>query len=209
MSGIAFADSLNGCAVSLWNYPHVYTTHDGGNTWNGYLRYGTDNLNDVAFENDSVAWAVGNNKVLKSTDKGITWTRIEGMPNYNYEQVIFLRSEKVGYILGSSSSVFKYEMTPVAVKEGNVIKKEYVLYQNYPNPFNSATVIRYELKVKSDVRLSVFDINGREIKTLISGHQSAGIYHVPFHVVGLTSGIYCYKIEAGQFVQTKKMLLLK
>ncbi len=81
--------------------------------------------------------------------------------------------------------------------------------QNYPNPFNPVSVIRYSLPHSSKVKLQVFDILGNEITTPVNKKQPAGSYEVEFNGTNLASGIYFYRIQAGAFVQTKKMILLK
>ncbi len=85
------------------------------------------------------------------------------------------------------------------------------LHQNYPNPFNPTTVIDYELSVASDVRLELFDALGRKVATLSSGRQSAGAYRVSLNAsqYGLASGVYFYRLQAGSFSTTRKLLLLK
>lgn len=83
------------------------------------------------------------------------------------------------------------------------------LEQNYPNPFNPSTVIGYRLSVNSVVTLKVYDLPGREIATLVDEFKPAGKYEVEFNGKDLSSGIYFYKLEAGNFIETKKMILLK
>ncbi len=87
--------------------------------------------------------------------------------------------------------------------------KEFVLAQNYPNPFNPSTIIRYELPTTSDVSLKIFDMLGREVTTLVNTRQAAGTYEVNFNATGLASGVYFYRLQAGPFMQTKKMMLVK
>jgi hypothetical protein len=97
------------------------------------------------------------------------------------------------------------------------------LGQNYPNPFNPATVIRYEVPARalvtvslsnrdareSNVMLKVFDILGREVATLINEQKPPGTYEVRFNGAGLASGVYVYRLQAGGFVETKKMVLVR
>jgi hypothetical protein len=87
--------------------------------------------------------------------------------------------------------------------------KEYNLSQNYPNPFNPSTTIRYSLIKPDLVRIKVYDILGREVKTLVNELKLAGTYEVQFNASGFASGIYLYRIESGNFVQTRKMILQK
>jgi hypothetical protein len=87
--------------------------------------------------------------------------------------------------------------------------KTFLLEQNYPNPFNPSTTIRYQLPVASEVKLEVYDVLGKKIATLVSERQSAGSYQVVWNASGLSSGTYFYRLQAGTFTQTKKMILVK
>lgn len=80
---------------------------------------------------------------------------------------------------------------------------------NYPNPFNPTTNIRYNIPKESFVTIKVFDVLGKEIVTLINEYKHEGKYEIEFNAVSLTSGIYYYRLQSGDFVQTKKMILLK
>ncbi len=86
---------------------------------------------------------------------------------------------------------------------------KYELAQNYPNPFNPSTTIEYTIPKQSNVTLKIFDVLGREVEVLVDKEQSIGNYEVEFDAYELTSGIYFYRIHAGNFVETKKMLLMK
>ncbi len=86
---------------------------------------------------------------------------------------------------------------------------KYALRQNYPNPFNPQTTINYTLQIRSYVKLSVFDVSGREVKTLVNQSQDKGEQSVIFDASGLASGIYIYKLKAGSFKQSFKMVVLR
>lgn len=90
-----------------------------------------------------------------------------------------------------------------------IIPKNFSLSQNYPNPFNPSTTIKYTIPKQSKVTLKVFDVLGSELATLINKEQPQGNYEVEFDGKDLTSGIYFYKLKAGDFIETKKMILLK
>jgi hypothetical protein len=87
--------------------------------------------------------------------------------------------------------------------------KQFALEQNYPNPFNPSTTIRYQLPVASEVKLEVYDVLGKKIATLVNERQSAGAYQVVWNASGLSSGTYFYRLQAGTFVETKKMIMVK
>ena len=97
--------------------------------------------------------------------------------------------------------------------EENLIPSEFVLYQNYPNPFNPSTSIQFTISSTQFVTLKVFDLLGREIATLVNEEKAPGSYKVEFNPVysiqNLVSGIYFYRLQAGSFVETKKMLMIK
>jgi hypothetical protein len=86
---------------------------------------------------------------------------------------------------------------------------DYALYQNHPNPFNSSTTIHYAIPTTSYITLKIFNLLGKEIATLVNGKQSAGKYEVQWNSVDLPSGVYVYRLEAGDFVATKKLILMK
>lgn len=98
---------------------------------------------------------------------------------------------------------------PTSVNEDKSIPQDFVLEQNYPNPFNPSTVIKFSLPEAENVRMTISDILGREVSSLVNEELSAGNYSVNFDAVNLSSGIYIYTLQAGKFIQTKKMMLLK
>jgi hypothetical protein len=92
--------------------------------------------------------------------------------------------------------------------EGNLPDK-HTLFQNYPNPFNPSTTMRYELPSNQFVRLKVYDLLGQEVAELVNEVQEAGVYEVNFDAANLPSGVYIYKITAGNFSETRKMVVMK
>ena len=96
----------------------------------------------------------------------------------------------------------------VAVRVANTPLR-FNLEQNFPNPFNPSTTIKFELPRASQVNLSVYDILGREVSLLVNGKREAGVHEVKFDGSNLASGVYFYRLQAGDFVQTRPVLLLK
>ncbi len=110
-----------------------------------------------------------------------------------------------------NNGAFKYGSTvEVAIGSAPVA---FALSQNYPNPFNPSTVISYQLPVNSQVTLKVYNMLGQVVATLVNGPQEAGAYTVSFNAnkgtLGLSSGVYVYRLQAGSFISTKKLVLLK
>jgi hypothetical protein len=95
------------------------------------------------------------------------------------------------------------------VREENSFPVSYSLKQNYPNPFNPTTKIVYSIPKESKVTLKIFNILGQQVKTLVNQSQSQGTYTVTFDAASLPSGIYIYSIQAGNYNDVKKMILLK
>jgi len=93
--------------------------------------------------------------------------------------------------------------------KSTIVPAEYSLYQNYPNPFNPSTTIEYHIQELSLVTIKVYNVLGKEVATLINEYKPAGKYETEFNAANLPSGIYFYKVQAGDFVETKKMILMK
>ncbi len=114
---------------------------------------------------------------------------------------------------GQNKPVYKIRplLTGINNKEGNVLPKEFKLEQNYPNPFNPQTTIGYNIPENSKVSLIVYDSLGKEITTLVDEYKNAGSYsaHLSANNFQLSSGIYFYKLTAGKFSSTKKMIYLR
>lgn len=104
-------------------------------------------------------------------------------------------------------TLFRGPVTSVADPIG--IPTEFALRQNYPNPFNPSTTIRIELPNDSKVSLNVYNALGQEVATLADGERPAGVYDVRFDARNLASGMYVYRLQAGDYVAAKRLLLLR
>jgi Secretion system C-terminal sorting domain len=140
------------------------------------------------------------------------WVLPNGLPAYpkiyaildqeNATTEIHDNNNKGFNILGSSS------VSGIDDSE-NYIPDTYVLYQSYPNPFNPSTTIKYSIPNSDKVSIKVYDILGREVSTLVNEYKTAGTYSIEFNASWFASGIYFYQIHSGNFVETKKMVLIK
>jgi hypothetical protein len=127
----------------------------------------------------------------------------------NKSYIIFpVKANGTGLIGGD---VFENNTNTNSTSTDNLTPKEYGLSQNYPNPFNPATVINYSIPQNSFVTLKVYDVAGKEVATLVNTQAVPGNYSVNFNAndYSLSSGIYFYKIVAGNFVNVKKLVLIK
>ena len=96
-----------------------------------------------------------------------------------------------------------------SVQATGPVPREFDLSQNFPNPFNPTTVIRYALPVKSHVLLTVHNLLGQVVATVINQDQEAGFHEIRFDAANLSSGVYLYRLEAGKFIETRKLTLVK
>jgi hypothetical protein len=167
----------------------------------------------------------------QSTDGGINWipgTRLTNNTAYSWYPQITV-SGTVAHVVwydnrdGNAEIYYKQDPTgnPVSVENiSTEIPKDFMLYQNYPNPFNPSTKIKFTIpsvgtSLMKFVQLKVYDILGNEVATLVNEEKPAGNYEIEFNAIAtnrdlsLSSGIYFYQLKAGEFIQTKKMILLR
>ncbi len=145
--------------------------------------------------------------ILFSNDFGFSWSKINS-PGV----LLFINYSEVDSTVysGFRASLYKSTFTPTDIFE--TISSEYTemtLIQNYPNPFNPITKINYSINKNEFVSIKVFDVLGKEVTTLMNEEKPSGNYEVYFNASNLASGIYYYQLRAGEFVETKKMILLK
>lgn len=162
-----------------------------------------------------------------SLDGGVTWNTLEvDLPTsqFSYEWIIpdsitemariqiYMDNEGTDY--SDNSSNFTIQGATVSISVAEEIPRSFKLFNNYPNPFNPETTIRYSLPTQSDVKILIYNLLGQEVFRYDNAGQNIGEYEVVWNGKNqrgdeLPSGIYIYKFSAGDFVQTKKMLLLK
>jgi len=119
-------------------------------------------------------------------------------------------------VIGASNGPFSLaiDATAMSIDPSELIPDEFALHQNYPNPFNPITTLRYDLPEQSHVNIVIYDMLGRQVRTLINQIQDAGFKSMTWDANDdrgkpVSAGIYLYQIKAGEFVQTRKMVLLK
>ncbi len=132
--------------------------------------------------------------------------------NYEIDEVQDGKVTASHIVSGNSNVVIKDSKTTTLVIKVNgqsILPTTYSLDQNYPNPFNPSTVISYALPTSGNVKLSVFNVLGQEVATLVNGIQDAGVKTITFDATNLPSGMYIYKLSSGLFSEVKKMMLTK
>ncbi|MFI5406929.1 MAG: T9SS type A sorting domain-containing protein [Nitrososphaerales archaeon] len=203
----------------------IYMTTDYGYSWYPKESGTSENLYDVTFKNPLEGVVAGANGVVRYTSNaGTTWnedTYLSGLTTRDIISISGVDENTASAITvnnfnrdsqGADTTFFlAVSSEPFTDVEGdqNSIPVEYYLAQNYPNPFNPSTKISYSIPHKSLVTLKVYDQLGREVAELIQEEKEAGRYELDFYAVGLSCGVYFYKIHASDFVETKKMILLK
>ncbi len=138
-----------------------------------------------------------------------TLIRVDNNANNQLFSFTFNRQPSSLVFDPNNDIVLKQASLILGIEDENILKAEYQLYQNYPNPFNPVTKISYLLPKESNVELKIFDIQGKEVTTLINEKQESGRYEVDFNAANLPSGVYIYKLTAGNFQSIKKLTLLK
>jgi len=148
--------------------------------------------------------------VIETADELNTWMSVNA--GLEDSTAMSLAASPFGYLYaGTEGGIVYRTVNPTTGVNGThpFAPRTYVLNQNYPNPFNPSTTITYELPKSSVVRLSVYDLLGREVSVLVNERRNAGSHEVNFDAAGLSSGTYIYRLQAGDFVQTRRLVLLK
>jgi hypothetical protein len=149
--------------------------------------------------------------MYRSIDKGISWSAVNtGFPDTEYPSCLVLSPS--GYIfIGTSISGVHRSMQAVTSITGDMplFPIDIMLHQNHPNPCNPRTIISYELPELSSVTVKIYNILGKEMKTLVDEPQGPGRHEVAFDASQLASGIYFYKMTAGKYELIKKMVVVK
>mgnify|MGYP000541183107 CR=1 FL=1 len=139
----------------------------------------------------------------------LTSFQVADINNDNYQDIIATRFTEV-YTKNQIAIVLNKGNTITTIKRELInIPENYTLQQNYPNPFNPTTEIQFQIPTNEKVILKVYNILGKEITTLLNQEMQAGAYQIPFNASSLTSGIYYYRLTAGKFSETKKMIMIK
>lgn len=193
---------------------HVFKTENGGSTWTD-IGTGLPDIPtwavtvDPEFPNHIY---VGNEiGVFQSLDGGETWEDISAnLPDAIFAmELVISKSNRKLRVASHGNGVYQIDLPAADFNEEPDLPLGFELKQNYPNPFNPTTTIRYDLKKIGKVKLEVFDITGKLVTTLVDYAQGIGIYEVHFDGRRLSSGTYIYRLQVGNKISSKRMVLLK
>ncbi len=199
-------------------YSRIKTT-DSGTTWNTLCVNPPWPL-DYEFISPQISWSISWSGIMKTTDEGMSWDTLQTFINWddrntNFE---FFNSEisyliNLNHIYYTNDGWVTYSIVDSIVTgldEQQITATEFMLEQNYPNPFNPSTTISWQSPISGWQSIKLYDVIGNEIGTIGEGFYEAGIHSISYIANSiLPSGIYFYQLKAGNFIETKKMMLIK
>ena len=224
LNHISFADKQNGVISGAGT--SVLKTTNAGLNWVQLNCIYSNSLSSACIDANRIyliCGLQGNGSVVYTTNGGTNWMQTMGFGNNSLAGIFFLNNN-TGWISGGyqyTSALWKTTNGGLSFvnKISSEVPKEYRLFQNYPNPFNPSTKIKFSIPflpltkgaggMDNDVRLTLFDITGKQVAELLNEPLSPGSYEIAFNAINLSSGIYFYKLRASDFEQTKRMILLK
>jgi len=201
---------------------HIYKSTDNGNTWTpipiviSCFSYAVA----VSPTGDLYAGAIGPcTYVFRSTNGGGSWNDVKSGLFMSSLSIVSFAFSSAGYVFGGQQNdgyIYRSGQTYLGIQSsGNQIPDKFSLSQNYPNPFNPVTKIKFEIPATLSfgeglgVRLVIYDILGREVATLVKEQLKPATYEINWNASNYPSGVYFYRLTAGDFIETKKMILTK
>lgn len=212
---VFFVDANTGYASG---YRHcIYKTTDGGINWiSQYEQASANGLYSIYFINANSGWAVGdyyaatNTNTYYTTNGGTNWINTSGIAGSGRLHRVKINNSPVGYAAGQYQTIYRTTNAGgLTFITNETTPTKYSLSQNYPNPFNPKTVIQFSIIAAENVSIKVYDVMGREIRTLVNEMKQPGSYSVDFNASELSSGVYFYRLESDGFSDIKRMLLIK
>jgi hypothetical protein len=207
MNCLEFLDSNTGWAAG--GNGEIFSYKNG--TWTKQTTPVTTTLNGISFAIDGLnGWAVGNGGViLHTTDGGATWVQEGiGLTTQNLTKVDAVSSTE-SFIVGYGKTFIKYTDSTTGINNPTVESGSFDIGQNYPNPFIQTTLIPYSLSVSGKIKLSVYDFFGNQVAIIVDEYKPAGSFTACFYGSYLPTGIYFYKLQIGNKVETRKMMIIK
>lgn len=221
--GIHFLNEQTGYVINyiaagypnLPAYSSIYSTTNGGSNWvlnYQYSIYGNiaPRMTSIKFYNQVTGYVTADNgDLLRTTNGGINFSLVQNLFNIPLYSSAFTNNNAM-WLVGSSGLVISsYDVNVGIHKTEKLIPESYNLFQNYPNPFNASTKIKFEIPKVSLVKLSIYNINGRLMETVVNQYFDAGKYELSWNANKYPTGIYFCKFNSGNNSKVIKMVLLK
>lgn len=178
----------------------------GGSSWTNVNAPGTGNILGIAGKGTKW-WYVRGASIYYSDNNGANWVT-DYTSSGTYNDITIAVTGQI-WAVKSNGGISKFTV-PVGINPINSeVPLEFGLYQNFPNPFNPVTKIKFDIAKLSTVKLIIYDVLGREIAAPLNEKLQPGTYEVEWNGTNYTSGVYFYRLEAGNYVETRKMILMK
>jgi photosystem II stability/assembly factor-like uncharacterized protein len=209
----SFVNSATGWAVgsdaTLGNV--IIKSTNSGFVWTGQTAPTTEQLFGVSFPALDTGTAVGGNgTIIHTSNSGTSWVIQTSGTNQILNAVSFANTN-LGIAAGNSGTILRTTnggLSGIHVISNNV-PKSLSLSQNYPNPFNPNTKIKFDIAKQDNVKLSLYNVLGKEVAVLIDNQMNPGTYEIDWNAVNISSGVYFYKMTAGNFTEIHRMVLMK
>lgn len=187
----------------------ILFTTNGGNSFTPLPIGGSGNVNGICSDGGPNWWAVRGPNIFYSSNTGTNWSIVYTAPagNYNY---IIVDSTGHHFVGIRDNGGVTIGVSTIGIQQiSSEVPEAFRLEQNYPNPFNPSTNIKFQIAKSSFAKITIYDISGKVVNTLVNEELKAGTYEVYFDGTNYASGVYYYMLEAGNYIETKKMVLIK
>jgi len=190
----------------------IKKTTDGGNSWISTTFPSTTNTSPYAikFFDQNTGWCAANKGMYISTNGGANWIiQYQSVGSASFYDCAFIGRDS-GWAVGQNMIIRTVNGNTISVNQiSSNVPSDFSLKQNFPNPFNPSTKINFGIKNSTFASLKVFDMTGKEVKSLVNENLAAGSYELNFNASELNSGVYFYTLKTNEFTETKKMMLVK
>ncbi len=191
----------------------LYNSSNSGQTWSR-INIPLDYISSFYLFNNKIGWCVGSGKIIKTIDRGTSWTVQHNSSMWSLNDIDFADSTD-GYVVGNQGTIIRTcngggSWTGLFEGPETSVLKDFYLYQNYPNPFNQTTNIEFSIPKAEFVSLKIYNLLGQEVVNLVSENLKAGFYKYDWDAGSLACGIYIYRLQTEKgAAQSKKLVLLK
>jgi photosystem II stability/assembly factor-like uncharacterized protein len=208
VSGLIDIFSLDNNRSWILGGSYILRTIDGWITLDSLATVEYCANKSISFTDENRGILYCNDRIFLTTDGGTSWSLTAELC---YIWNVVMVNSSTCYALGYSGTIIKIELPMItdAGEQQLILNENFVLFQSYPNPFNPVTKIKFSVPMQQEVEIKIYDVLGNEVGTLIRETLSPGVYEREWSGRDYSSGVYFYRLTAGEFVQTRKMILVK